>query len=277
MKSFIYPEINTNLVSMANVQKTLGISGFYISHRYPDSKSLKKPLLKDFTNDIIRRYTVDGFNTREIGEQYGVTKEPIRKLLAKNNIPRKRRNRFNSKKYRKEYIKEWYRKNPEKRKIYYKQYKERHSERIRKRSRLWARKHRNEISEKKGLIKRKQILRITPSVECMLCGYKKYISSLEIHHRDNNHLNNSISNLIVLCRNCHQAIHSTLRGLTKKDQLKLKKIENKLDEKIKKAEEGTVYTSQFKPKATTETNKLRQDKIRADSEHVFHSMSGQVI
>lgn len=49
---------------------------------------------------------------------------------------------------------------------------------------------------------------------------------------------------------------------------KFTRIQSALDHKIKQAEEGTVYTTQFKPKATgtitkdlTDTNKLRQGQL----------------
>lgn len=44
---------------------------------------------------------------------------------------------------------------------------------------------------------------------CHNCGYKNK-RALVIHHKDQNRRNNSISNLIWLCRNCHYLIHSKI-------------------------------------------------------------------
>lgn len=43
---------------------------------------------------------------------------------------------------------------------------------------------------------------------CQLCGFNKNESALEVHHKDKNRNNNTITNLIVLCANCHKIIHS---------------------------------------------------------------------
>ncbi len=42
---------------------------------------------------------------------------------------------------------------------------------------------------------------------CEKCGYSKSKSCLEVHHKDINHSNNSIDNLMTLCLNCHYEIH----------------------------------------------------------------------
>jgi len=46
---------------------------------------------------------------------------------------------------------------------------------------------------------------------CHVCGYAK-LSVLVIHHIDQNRENNSLENLIPVCRNCHKEIHL---GITK--------------------------------------------------------------
>lgn len=40
--------------------------------------------------------------------------------------------------------------------------------------------------------------------KCMLCGYDENPLALEVHHRDGNHNNPSIDNLMVVCANCHR-------------------------------------------------------------------------
>lgn len=42
--------------------------------------------------------------------------------------------------------------------------------------------------------------------ECELCGISTWQGKklpLELHHKNNNHFDNSLSNLIILCPNCH--------------------------------------------------------------------------
>lgn len=43
--------------------------------------------------------------------------------------------------------------------------------------------------------------------ECQKCGYNKIPSILQVHHKDRNRENNDISNLEVLCPNCHLEDH----------------------------------------------------------------------
>ena len=42
--------------------------------------------------------------------------------------------------------------------------------------------------------------------KCAVCGYEEDIDLLEIHHIDENHSNNNLNNLIVLCPLCHKKI-----------------------------------------------------------------------
>lgn len=53
---------------------------------------------------------------------------------------------------------------------------------------------------------RKLALRVLGPV-CNKCGYNKYSQVLEVHHKDRNRSNNEMSNLEVLCRNCHAEHH----------------------------------------------------------------------
>lgn len=43
--------------------------------------------------------------------------------------------------------------------------------------------------------------------ECTRCGYKESIYAIDVHHRDRDRENNSLSNLEVLCCNCHAIEH----------------------------------------------------------------------
>ena len=43
--------------------------------------------------------------------------------------------------------------------------------------------------------------------ECNVCGYSKCSAALEVHHKDRDRNNNSLPNLVILCRNCHAEEH----------------------------------------------------------------------
>ena len=42
---------------------------------------------------------------------------------------------------------------------------------------------------------------------CEECGYSEHPEILGVHHKDGNHSNNTLSNLAVLCPNCHSLKH----------------------------------------------------------------------
>ena len=52
---------------------------------------------------------------------------------------------------------------------------------------------------------RKKALKLLPNI-CFSCGYSN-IDALEVHHIDKNRENNDISNLRILCANCHTLTH----------------------------------------------------------------------
>ncbi|KKM82780.1 hypothetical protein LCGC14_1316190, partial [marine sediment metagenome] len=43
--------------------------------------------------------------------------------------------------------------------------------------------------------------------KCDKCGYDKHIPVMVVHHIDHNRDNNDVSNLQILCRNCHIEHH----------------------------------------------------------------------
>lgn len=43
--------------------------------------------------------------------------------------------------------------------------------------------------------------------KCNRCSYSKVIGILEVHHKDRDRNNNNLSNLEILCPNCHQEEH----------------------------------------------------------------------
>ena len=42
--------------------------------------------------------------------------------------------------------------------------------------------------------------------KCAVCGYDEDVRILEVHHKDENHSNNDLNNLCILCPNCHKKI-----------------------------------------------------------------------
>ena len=47
--------------------------------------------------------------------------------------------------------------------------------------------------------------------KCEICGLSEWMDKpipLELHHKDNNHWNNDLNNLQILCSNCHMQAHN---------------------------------------------------------------------
>jgi len=62
---------------------------------------------------------------------------------------------------------------------------------------------------------------------CEICGSDK---NLEIHHKDGNRRNNSLNNLMVVCRSCHRKIDNRIKNIknkTGKPYLKYKELYEK--------------------------------------------------
>jgi len=53
----------------------------------------------------------------------------------------------------------------------------------------------------------KRFWEIVRGIGCMNCGFSKWPSILQFHHIDRNRKNDSLENLMVLCPNCHSALH----------------------------------------------------------------------
>ncbi len=54
---------------------------------------------------------------------------------------------------------------------------------------------------------------------CVRCGYKEFKCGLVVHHKDHNHAHDGLGNLIVLCSNCHIALH---QGIWKLEDIGIK-------------------------------------------------------
>lgn len=47
--------------------------------------------------------------------------------------------------------------------------------------------------------------------KCERCGLSEWMGMkipLELHHKDNNHHNNKLDNLMIVCSNCHMQLHN---------------------------------------------------------------------
>jgi hypothetical protein len=63
---------------------------------------------------------------------------------------------------------------------------------------------------KKGILGQygyRQIARRNYPNLCNRCGYKEHIGILRVHHKDRDRKNNDVSNLEILCPNCHEVEH----------------------------------------------------------------------
>lgn len=63
--------------------------------------------------------------------------------------------------------------------------------------------------------------------ECEKCGVKEWLREecvFELHHVDNNHSNNNLTNLQILCPNCHALI---TRQYNKKEKIDKRKLRSK--------------------------------------------------
>jgi 5-methylcytosine-specific restriction endonuclease McrA len=99
-------------------------------------------------------------------------------------------------------------------------YRQRHLEICRERTRI----NQLKLNNKKrfGGLKYKVLER--DKYKCVLC--KKNISGKNmhcLHHKDTNKQNNTMKNLVTLCKACHSSIHYNLRGFQYTTE-KMKKI-----------------------------------------------------
>ena len=60
----------------------------------------------------------------------------------------------------------------------------------------------DDITEHQGRVRARRIM--GDRIICTLCESDRF---LDVHHKDRNPLNNAKTNLIVLCRSCHQMEH----------------------------------------------------------------------
>lgn len=119
----------------------------------------------------------------------------------------------------------WRDKNPS----YNKEYKQKNKQRCKEIEQKWRNEHKQEkrdydkeyrAKNKDAITLRKQIYHAHRSSThkriyddtigiwvCQICGVQEGETQLDIHHKDQNKLNNSPSNLICLCKNCHHNLH----------------------------------------------------------------------
>lgn len=84
--------------------------------------------------------------------------------------------------------------------MYYKQYRETH------------RQHKREYDRTRGSIHRRVYTEGGGEWKCFKCGATMDNNQLDIHHKDFNHNNNDLTNLVCLCKECHRIVHDTWRN-----------------------------------------------------------------
>ena len=52
------------------------------------------------------------------------------------------------------------------------------------------------------------------------CAFCFSVKNLSVHHKDNNEKNNELNNLIILCRECHDELHTPLNKKMKRKNKK---------------------------------------------------------
>ena len=114
--------------------------------------------------------------------------------------PQKRRE------YRCKYYKEYYEKNPDK--------KERKKRKARERANAYYAANADEVKIKNRIYHAPHRRAYTESGgkwECCKCGSTWDDGvQLDVHHKDMNNENNDPSNLVCLCKECHDSLHRTL-------------------------------------------------------------------
>lgn len=95
----------------------------------------------------------------------------------------------------------------------------------------------------KGIDYRSIALKECPNI-CKICDWAEDKRILEVHHIDGNRNNNVITNLIILCPNCHAKITRGYYKLTK---------ENKLINLEEKEKQDSMFREELKQKIRTQT------------------------
>lgn len=132
-------------------------------------------------------------------------KERYYKYIDKERARSKKYRKLNPEKCR-EANDKWVRNNPEKRKATYRRFRERHGQK--------RRDYQNR-KQKEYKLQRRKTLIAKLGGKCVICGYNKYLSALDLHHLvpkkkaywcDYMKKDFDLSQVILLCANCHRAV-----------------------------------------------------------------------
>lgn len=92
---------------------------------------------------------------------------------------------------------------------------------------------------------------------CNRCHYDKNLDVLEVHHKDRDRANNHISNLEVLCKNCHHEEHAEEKRLRIQKRLVSKNFNFKIDwpplEQLKDMVNSSSYADTAKKLGVSDT------------------------
>lgn len=131
-----------------------------------------------------------------------------------------RRNYLANREKRIAYQRKYYHQNREKQLAYRREYYETHQDQIKSyRSRPEVMKRHNDSNNKQYRIRKEEVVKLLGG-RCSRCGYNKCLAALDIHHIDpskktrmRDWVNKAtlITNLQILCRNCHAELHEELK------------------------------------------------------------------
>lgn len=102
--------------------------------------------------------------------------------------------------------------------------------------------------------------------KCVRCGYFEFVEGLQTHHMDHNHYNNKPNNRVILCANCHCALH---RGRWELEEIDLTTPPKSNIQKEKRIMGYIEHFKKYSHEAIKEGDHERATKIQADIDALY--------
>lgn len=116
----------------------------------------------------------------------------------------------------------------------------------------------NEVIVSNSTLRKRLIEEGLKDNKCECCGLSIWMDKpipLELHHKDGNHYNNNLTNLAILCSNCHMQAHNYSNiSLNKDFSLKKRKPITRMFNKIRNSKE--LHKCEYCGKDTSIKNKF---------------------